>query len=116
MGAPVVVPPGAPAVCFSLAGSAAIRSVPDSVAELSDPTTVPGGAAGLRRAASDLRAMAAAAGDSLSHKGADAADALERLADKGITNGDASAAASAALATLGEEVQDQCHFPIGAAG
>jgi hypothetical protein len=115
MGAPVVVPPDAPAVCFSLAGSAAIRSIPNAVAELSNPTTASSGAAELRHAASDLRAMAATAGDTLFDKTTDAADALERLADKGISNDDASAAASAALAKLGEEVQDQCHFPLGAA-
>ncbi len=107
--APTVTPsPGSPAICTALAQSAAIVGVEPALRKLAVPETAGEGAATLRSAAGDLRALKGQAFDAQLEK---AAAALEQVASAGIADRTAADRLSAALRELGSEVQGPCRFP-----
>jgi hypothetical protein len=112
-GAPISLPPGSPPLCTSLATSVAIRGIPTALTQLADPRSRATGAAGLREAAGDLRALAAGADVAVGEALRAAADALDRLAQAGTADSAAVVAAHESLVRLGERVQDRCHFAVG---
>jgi flavin-binding protein dodecin len=113
-GAAVIVPPGSPQVCGSLARSAAVRDLGRAFADLADPAEVAAAEATLRDAATDLRALATdAVDDALAGAMRNAADTLDRLDRHRLDDVDAVEAVDVALRRLGEEVQEVCGFPVG---
>jgi hypothetical protein len=112
-GAPIVASPGSPNLCFALAGSASLRSLPDSVRGVAVSGINSAEAARLRNAAADLRRIAADGAGRLATALTNAADALEAVAARGVTDAAAMQTVSQALLMLGDEVQSTCHFPVG---
>jgi hypothetical protein len=116
-GAEITVPAGSPPICAALARSAALRSLGLALVDLSDPQLAADATDTVRRAATDLIVLAEEADANFAAEMRQAADALEEMAERGLTGTvperDAAGDPAMSLHRLGEEVQRVCDLPVG---
>jgi hypothetical protein len=102
-----------PAVCSSLEHSTALHELEGALIDLASPASQGKGRSIVREAASSLRNISGDAPSPARPAFTNTASALDSLAVSGIANAAAVNAVNDALASLGSEVESQCHFSLG---
>jgi hypothetical protein len=112
-GVPIAAPTGRPAICTGLAGSASLRNLSSAMSRLAVAETAKDGAAGVRAAAADFRALAPSAPGTLSTALLKAATRLDLVADHAMADPAEVVALSQDLTEVGKEAQAICGFTLG---
>jgi hypothetical protein len=102
-----------PQFCRSLAHSSIEQGVNRALIDLASPQTQAKGSSAMHSAADKLRSIGREAPASLRPAFANAVSALDSLAASGLVNSAAATKFSTSLKTLGNEVESECHFPLG---